>query len=78
MTKFEQKSFSTPANSQTFRDNWDDVFLVRCRQCHKELSSTLAGLGLCSSDCVRAFSEDPNNADELEKWRQLTSSSRKS
>lgn len=26
MTKFANKSFSTPANSQKYRDNWDSVF----------------------------------------------------
>lgn len=26
MTKFEDKSFSTPANSKKFTDNWDKVF----------------------------------------------------
>jgi hypothetical protein len=26
MTKFEQKSFSTPANSQAYIDNWETTF----------------------------------------------------
>lgn len=32
MTKFAEKSFSTPANSQQFRDNFDRVFgkVLRC------------------------------------------------
>jgi hypothetical protein len=51
MTKFEQKSFSTPANSQTFRDNWDDIFAPRCQECHKELTPPLKTW--CSPECVR-------------------------
>lgn len=33
MTKFEQKSFSTPANTKAFRDNWAEAFAEQCPDC---------------------------------------------
>ena len=65
MTKFEQKKFSTPANSQAFRDNWDAVFaddaprLVEdplCAHCSGPRNPNPPWpRGFCSVECERAF-----------------------
>jgi hypothetical protein len=61
VTKFEQKSFSTSANSQVFRDNWDDVFNPQpdplCSQCRKPRAMNEYPKGFCTVECERAFYE---------------------
>ena len=37
MTKYEQKSFNSPANSKAYVDNWDRIFGKKCEHEETEL-----------------------------------------
>jgi hypothetical protein len=69
MKYLENKPFSTPANSNAFRDNWDSVFGTPCTRCGDTDLKHQDDHPDCCCDCFDLSMLEQLNAERAEKGK---------